>query len=101
MLLISQLSESKCELTISDFEAEIARVLEIDDLTSAIKDLNVLELCLVIAMKHHIEIYDDAFNFEMILTRYTKFANSSSNIQPVPRPVVLKAFEHLQVNQKP
>lgn len=28
--------------------------------------------------------------------RYTKFANENSSSQTVPRPVILKAFEHLQ-----
>lgn len=97
VLLVSKLTDDKPRLTVTDFEAQIAD-FQTDDLTRVVRDLNVLELCLVIAMKHHGDVYDDdAFNFEMILTRYTKFINSNSNIQAVPRPVILKAFEHLQV----
>uniref|UniRef100_S4NVY2 Origin recognition complex subunit 4 n=3 Tax=Pararge aegeria TaxID=116150 RepID=S4NVY2_9NEOP len=48
-------------------------------------------------MVHGLEIFDgQPMNFEMVLHRYTKFANTNSSNQSVPRPVVLKAFEHLQ-----
>lgn len=36
-------------------------------------------------------------NFEMIFSRYIKFVNANSNIQSVQRPVIMKAFEHIQV----
>lgn len=98
VLLVSRLTDDKPRLTVADFESQIAR-FQTDDLTHVVQDLNVLELCLVIAMKHHVDVYDEAFNFEMILTRYTKFINSNSSVQAVPRPVILKAFEHLQVSR--
>ncbi|KAL3288660.1 hypothetical protein HHI36_003093 [Cryptolaemus montrouzieri] len=48
-------------------------------------------------MKHHLDIYNNQpMNFEMILARYVKFANANSSIQSVQRPVIMKAFEHLQ-----
>uniref|UniRef100_A0A1A9WBB4 Origin recognition complex subunit 4 n=1 Tax=Glossina brevipalpis TaxID=37001 RepID=A0A1A9WBB4_9MUSC len=59
--------------------------------------LSVLEICLIIAIKHHSEIYDrDPFNFEIIYTRFNKFANISSSMQGIERGVILKAFEHLR-----
>jgi len=62
-----------------------------------LQDLSVLELCLIVAMKHHCDIYDNnPMNFEMIYTRYVKFANKHSSMQNVQRPVVMKAFEHIQ-----
>ncbi|CAH0717010.1 unnamed protein product, partial [Brenthis ino] len=62
-----------------------------------LQSLSILELSLVIAMMHGMEIFDgQPMNFEMVLHRYTKFANTNSSTQTVPRPVVLKAFEHLQ-----
>lgn len=67
-------------------------------MVQCLMDLSVLEMCLIIAMKHHIEIYDNqAMNFEMVFTRYLKFVNANSNVQTVQRPVVMKAFEHLKV----
>lgn len=72
---------------------------ETDDMVNILLGLSILEFCLVIAMKHHEDIYDNKpMNFEMILSRYLKFANSNSNIQSVQRTVVMKAFEHIQVN---
>ncbi|KAJ8925772.1 hypothetical protein NQ315_009620 [Exocentrus adspersus] len=92
--IISQLQDDY--LSVEDFLEQI-NVLEKDDMVQVLQDLNVLELCLVISMKHHAEIYDNQpMNFEMILSRYIKFANANSNIQSVQRPVIMKAFEHIQ-----
>lgn len=93
--VVSQLKDNN--LTVDNFQEQI-NVLERDDMVQVLQDLNVLEFCLVISMKHHMEIYDNQpMNFEMILSRYLKFANANSNIQSVQRPVIMKAFEHIQV----
>lgn len=77
--------------------AQLTAVYEADDKVELLCGLSVLELCLVIAIKHHSEIYDrDPFNFEIIFSRFTKFAKISSTMQGVERSVVLKAFEHLR-----
>lgn len=69
-----------------------------DDMVQILLDLSVLEMCLVIAMKHHEDIYDNKpMNFEMILARYLKFANANSSIESVQRSVIMKAFERIQV----
>lgn len=82
------------------FQEQI-NIMEKDDMIQVLHDLNVLELCLIISMKHHVDIYDNQpMNFEMILSRYIKFVNANSNIQSVQRPVVMKAFEHIQVSFK-
>lgn len=84
-------------LTVDMFQEEI-NTLERDDILVTLQDLNVLELCLLIAMKHHSEIYEgQSMNFEMVFSRYIKFVKTNSNIQSVPRSVVMKALEHLQV----
>lgn len=74
--------------------------LEYDDKIAALLDLSVLELSLIIAIKHHSEIYERGpFNFEMILTRYHKFLNSIENRKENhDRTLVLKAFEVLKVS---
>lgn len=83
-------------------EANICKLVENlifeDDKVKLITGLSVLEVCLLIAIKHHCEIYDnDPFNFEIILTRYNKFSYKSSTMQSIDREVVLKAFENLKV----
>lgn len=52
----------------------------------------------IIAMKHETEIYDgEPLNFETVVNRYLKFANQTSTVQTVQRPVIMKAFEHIKV----
>ncbi|KAK5648447.1 hypothetical protein RI129_003339 [Pyrocoelia pectoralis] len=95
-LVVSQLNDRKSRLSLKDFEVQY-QLMESEDLLCVIQDLSVLEICLLIAMKHHIEIHDTStFNFEIIFTRYSKFVSSISNIQDFQRTAVLKAFEHLQ-----
>lgn len=85
-------------LTVEVFQEQLDH-FEVDDMVQIVLGLSILEICLVIAMKHHEDIYDNKpMNFEMIYSRYVKFSNSNSNIQSVQRSVVMKAFEHLQVN---
>lgn len=69
-----------------------------DDCVKRITDLSVLEICLLIAIKHHTEIYDhDPFNFEIIFTRLNKFLKSA-RMNPYDRSIVLASFEKLQVS---
>ncbi|TMW46623.1 hypothetical protein DOY81_008299 [Sarcophaga bullata] len=76
---------------------QLAASYEVDDKVELLCGLSVLELCLIIAIKHHSEIYDrDPFNFEIIFSRFSKFAKVSSTMQGLERCVVLKAFEHLR-----
>lgn len=77
--------------------SQLAASYESDDKIELLCGLSVLELCLIIAIKHHSEIYDrDPFNFEIIFARFNKFAKASSTMQGIERSVVLKAFEHLR-----
>ena len=51
-------------------------------------------------MKHETEIYDgEPLNFETVLNRYVKFANQTSAVQTVQRPVIMKAFEHIKARE--
>lgn len=96
---VCKLNNEKPFLSYEDFKEQIDS-LDKDETVQLIQDLSILELCLIIAMKHHVEIYDNqAMNFEMIFTRYMKFANAHSSIQSFQRPVVFKAFEHIKVTQ--
>ncbi|XP_073845165.1 origin recognition complex subunit 4 [Musca autumnalis] len=77
--------------------AQLVATYEVDEKVELLCGLSVLELCLVIAIKHHSEIYDrDPFNFEIIFSRFNKFAKVSTTMQSIERPVALKAFEHLR-----
>lgn len=95
--LISQLNaETMPQLIVEKFQ-QLASTYEKDDKVELLIGLSVLELCLIIAIKHHSEIYDrDPFNFEIICARFVKFAKISSTMQGIERAVALKAFEHLR-----
>lgn len=101
---IEGLDESKCVISTSKLVALIQRYI-IDDYlnnnskVNIMRDLSILELSLIIAIKHHNDIYDgDPFNFEIILTRLHKFQNSGDfSTGPADRAVVLKAFDVLKV----
>lgn len=73
--------------------------LQCDSKIELMCDLSILEFSLIIAMKHHSDIYDrDPFNFEIILTRLHKFQNSGDYaMENYDRDVVLKAFDVLKV----
>lgn len=77
----------------------ICATYELDEKVQLYSDISVLEVILLIAIKHHAEIYDrDAFNFEMILTRCRKFQNcTQSRMESVERSIALRSFEHLNV----
>ncbi|CAH0697964.1 unnamed protein product [Spodoptera exigua] len=95
--LVSKLSCDSPYIDVSDLSAIIDKTVAPEHRVKLLQSLSILELSLVIAMKHGMEIFDgQPMNFEMVLHRYTKFANSNSSTQTVPRPVILKAFEHLQ-----
>ncbi|XP_035792756.1 origin recognition complex subunit 4-like [Anopheles albimanus] len=94
--LVNELDEEHPAIT-CEMVQQLGKEYEADDKVALLGGLTALEICLLIAMKHHSEIYDrDPFNFEMILTRFNKFANSSSSMQGINRGVVLKAYEHLK-----
>ncbi|XP_035904740.1 origin recognition complex subunit 4 [Anopheles stephensi] len=94
--LVSEVDEQHPCITVELVQKHLESY-ESDHKVKLLMGLSVLEICLIIAMKHHSEIYDrEPFNYEMILTRFSKWANSSSTMKGIERPVVLKAFEHLK-----
>ncbi|XP_076625626.1 origin recognition complex subunit 4 [Colletes latitarsis] len=93
---VSTLSEKHQRLEVNDF-VEASKIFSQDDKVLMLEGLSVLEICLIIAMKHETEIYEgEPLNFETVYNRYIKFANQNSSIQSVQRPVVMKAFEHIK-----
>ncbi|NWY66869.1 ORC4 protein, partial [Erithacus rubecula] len=83
-------------LTAADLQ-EASRQHSTDSKANIVHGLSVLEVCLIIAMKHLNEVYDgEPFNFQMVYNEFQKFiqrkAHSMYNFE---KPVVMKAFEHL------
>lgn len=95
--LVASLDSSRSTIDAADVVKLADRLLYDDDKVKLMTGLSVLEVCLLVAIKHHSDIYDnDPFNFEMILTRFNKFAIKSSTMQNIDREMVLKRFENLK-----
>ncbi|KAL4635583.1 origin recognition complex subunit 4 isoform X2 [Arapaima gigas] len=77
---------------------EASRLCTMDSKANMLHGLSILELCLLIAMKHLNDRYqDEPFNFEMVYNEFKKFLQRKSHsVHSFEKPVVLKAFEHLQ-----
>ncbi|KAG5677293.1 hypothetical protein PVAND_007062 [Polypedilum vanderplanki] len=98
--VVSNLNETHQKIEDNEMVKLIENLLFEDNKVKLLTGLSVLELCILIAIKHHCEIYDnDPFNFEIILTRYNKFALKSSTMQNIDREVILKAFENLKYQE--
>lgn len=77
---------------------EAGRLLTADSVTNLLQGVSVLELCLIIAMKHLNDIYDgEPFNFQMVFNEYQKFVQRKAHsVYNYNKAVVMKAFERLQ-----
>lgn len=96
MVIVSRLSPTHPSLTPDDF-LQVHKWWTRDAKVAMLEGLSVLELCLVIAMKHQTEIYEgEPLNFEMVYRRYVKFSSQNLTVQNVEKPIILKAFEHLK-----
>ncbi|KAI1237386.1 hypothetical protein IHE44_0014651 [Lamprotornis superbus] len=96
MLAVSAVTVHHPLLTAADLQ-EASRHHSTDSKANIVHGLSVLEICLIIAMKHLNEVYDgEPFNFQMVYNEFQKFiqrkAHSMYNFE---KPVVMKAFEHL------
>jgi len=94
-MVLLRLYPDRSRLEASDFTQALAQQ-QFDCRAGMLQGLSVLELCLVVAMRHLTQIYDEPFNFEMVMREYGKFASRKSSFQSFTRPVVMKAFENLQ-----
>ncbi|XP_029766397.1 origin recognition complex subunit 4 isoform X2 [Terrapene carolina triunguis] len=96
MLALSSITVSHPFMTGSDL-LEASRLCRMDSKANIVHGLSVLEICLIIAMKHLNDVYEgEPFNFQMVYNEFQKFiqrkAHSMYNFE---KPVVMKAFEHL------
>ncbi|KAK7092846.1 origin recognition complex subunit 4-like [Littorina saxatilis] len=93
--IICTVNPNHPNITVTDF-VEAFQMKYTDCKSSMMHGVSILELCLIIAMKHLTEIYDgEPFNFEMVYSEYLKFAQRRASVQVFDKAVVLKAFEHL------
>ncbi|XP_071771357.1 origin recognition complex subunit 4 [Centroberyx gerrardi] len=97
MLTVSRVSAANPAVRAADLQ-EASRLCCADSKANILHGLSILELCLIIAMKHLNDIYDgEPFNLQMVHNEFKKFLQRKSHsIYNFDQPVVMKAFEHLQ-----
>nr|XP_020447562.1 origin recognition complex subunit 4 [Monopterus albus] len=97
MLCLSRVSVANPAIKPADV-LEASRLCLADAKANMLHGLSILELCLIIAMKHLNDIYEgEPFNLQMVHNEFKKFLQRKSNsMYNYDQPVVMKAFEHLQ-----
>ncbi|XP_074071231.1 origin recognition complex subunit 4 isoform X2 [Macrotis lagotis] len=97
MLALSHITSSRPFIIPTDL-VEANHLCNMDSKANIVHGLSVLEICLLIAMKHLNDIYqDEPFNFQMVYNEFQKFIQRKAHsVYNFEKPVVMKAFEHLQ-----
>ncbi|XP_036883695.1 origin recognition complex subunit 4 isoform X2 [Sturnira hondurensis] len=97
MLALSHITTSHPFVTAADL-MEAHQLCSMDSKANIVHGLSVLEICLIIAMKHLNDIYEEEpFNFQMVYNEFQKFVQRKAHsVYNFEKPVVMKAFEHLQ-----
>ncbi|KAM4560205.1 origin recognition complex subunit 4 isoform 1-T2 [Odontesthes bonariensis] len=97
MLCLSRISIAKPAIRPADL-LDASRLCLADAKANMLHGLSILELCLIIAMKHLNDVYEgEPFNLQMVHNEFKKFLQRKSNsMYNFEQPVVMKAFEHLQ-----
>lgn len=96
LLALCRVCVSHPHLNAADF-VEAYRLRSVDSKANILHGLSVLEICLVIAMKHLQDTYQgEPFNFQMVHNEFLKFVQRKAHsVYNFEKAVVLKAFEHL------
>ncbi|NWX20687.1 ORC4 protein, partial [Aegotheles bennettii] len=96
MLAVSNVTVHHPLLTASHLH-EANKQCRTDSKANIVHGLSVLEICLIIAMKHLNDVYDgEPFNFQMVYNEFQKFIQRKAHcMYNFEKPVVMKAFEHL------
>nr|XP_033803217.1 origin recognition complex subunit 4 isoform X2 [Geotrypetes seraphini]XP_033803218.1 origin recognition complex subunit 4 isoform X2 [Geotrypetes seraphini]XP_033803219.1 origin recognition complex subunit 4 isoform X2 [Geotrypetes seraphini] len=97
MLILSRITVSHPHINSADV-VEACRLQSMDSKVSILLGLSVLEVCLIIAMKHLHDVYDgEPFNFQMVHNEFQKFIQRKAHaLYNFEKPIIMKAFEHLQ-----
>ncbi|KAM9287363.1 origin recognition complex subunit 4 isoform 3-T3 [Morus bassanus] len=96
MLAVSNVTVHHPLITASDLQ-EASKRYRMDSRANIVHGLSVLEICLIIAMKHLNDVYEgEPFNFQMVYNEFQKFVQRKAHcMYNFEKPVVMKAFEHL------
>ncbi|CAG8481851.1 691_t:CDS:2 [Paraglomus occultum] len=95
---VAQLSQASPFLKASHFQSSNEQQ-QSDSRTQLIRGLSLLEICLLVSIKHLLSRSYSTFNFSMVYDEYKEFTFSEAvkgvGMHAYKWPVALKAFEHL------
>ncbi|XP_054236902.1 origin recognition complex subunit 4 [Indicator indicator] len=96
MLAVCKVAVHHPLVTAADLQ-EASKHCRADSRANIVHGLSVLEICLIIAMKHLNDVYEgEPFNFQMVYNEFQKFVQRKAHcMNNFEKPVVMKAFEHL------
>ncbi|XP_052581904.1 origin recognition complex subunit 4 isoform X2 [Peromyscus californicus insignis] len=94
MLALNRVTVSHPFMTSADL-MEAQHLCSLDSKASIVHGLSVLEICLIIAMKHLNDIYEEEpFNFQMVYNEFQKFIQRKAHsVYNFEKPVVMKIPE--------
>ncbi|XP_032647647.1 origin recognition complex subunit 4 isoform X3 [Chelonoidis abingdonii] len=92
MLALSSITVSHPFMTGSDL-LEASKLCRMDSKANIVHGLSVLEICLIIAMKHLNDVYEgEPFNFQMVYNEFQKFIQRKAHsVYNFEKPVVMKS----------
>jgi len=91
-----QSGSSQLQMEHLQYALESSNNMEVNSMINQLRDLSITELCLLIAIKHIEQIYDnEPFNFEMVYHEFVKFKRRKYSTLPDERSVVSKCWEKL------
>ncbi|TKC41621.1 hypothetical protein EI555_011631 [Monodon monoceros] len=91
MLALNRVTPSHPFMTAADL-MEANQLCSMDSKANIVHGLSVLEICLIIAMKHLNDIYEEEpFNFQMVYNEFQKFVQRKAHsVYNFEKPVVMK-----------
>lgn len=100
LVILDMVKNEQMQLKLEHFQQARDKSYEMlahNALTSQLKDLSITEICILIAIKHILQIYDnEPFNFEMVYHEFVKFKRRKLPTLTDERSVIMKCWENLQ-----
>ncbi|KFV43982.1 Origin recognition complex subunit 4, partial [Tyto alba] len=99
MLAVSNVTVHHPLITASDLH-EANKQYRTDSKANIVHGLSVLEMCLIIAMKHLNDVYEgEPFNFQMVYNEFQKFVQRKAHcMYHFEKPVVMKAVTRTRIS---
>lgn len=96
--LVYRLDSENDSLTMTMVQDDLNR-LQRNNYLDLISGLSIVDMCMLISMKHHYEITDaEPFSYEILKNRYLKFTAASSLGRQYNETLLKSSFDKLRVS---